>query len=76
MQLYDRPKTFKNCRISLKLGPFGCAGALETWYKPMCQILTLGDALGPELRQLLGFMLALIFIILDILKYMRVYEGI
>ena len=49
---------------------------LETCQEPLCQILTLGDALGLELRSFLGLMLAFIFRILDILKYMKVYEGI
>ena len=34
------------------------------------------DALGPELWLFLSLMSALIFVILDIFKYMRVYEGI
>ena len=42
----------------------------------MCQILTLGDALGLELCQLLCFMLALIFLLLGVLKYIVVYESV
>ena len=42
----------------------------------MCQILTLGDALGPELCSFLRLMSSLTFLILDILKHMGVYEGI
>ena len=42
----------------------------------MCQILTLGDALGPKLWSFLCFVLSLIFLILEILEYMEVYEGI
>ena len=41
----------------------------------MCQIVTLEDALGPELRPLLCFLSDVIFLILDILKYMKAYES-
>ena len=41
-----------------------------------CQILAVGNALGLELWVFLDVISNLIFRILDILKYMVVYEGI
>ena len=54
----------------------GVPEPLETWENDFSQILTLGDALGPELWSFVWFMLVLIFLILNILKYMGVYEDI
>ena len=48
----------------------------ETCLIALCQIITFGNALQPELWPFLDPMLALIFMILDILRCMRVYDGI
>jgi len=40
------------------------------------QILTFGETLGSELWLVLCLMPTLIFLILNMLKYMEVYEGI
>ena len=39
---------------------------LGIWYEGACQILAMGDALGPDLLPFLVLMLTLIFLILDI----------
>ena len=54
----------------------GVPSPLETYWLPVCRILAFENGLGPEIWQFLGFMSALIILILDISKYMKVYEGI
>ena len=49
---------------------------LETYWEALCQILTLGNALGLDLSPFLELMSAFIFLILEILKYMGVYDDI
>ena len=43
------PKPFKTAGFNYNWTPLGVAEPLETWWEPMCQNLTLGDALAPEL---------------------------
>jgi len=54
----------------------GMPEPLGIWYEGLFRILTLGDALELQLGAFLCLMLVIIFLILDILTYMKVYEGI
>ena len=49
---------------------------METCLVALCQMLTLGNALGLEKLLFLGLASALVFLILEILKYMEVCGGI
>ena len=70
------PKVFKTVNFGYIWGPMGMLEPLGIWCEGLCQILTLGDALEHQLWSFLCFMLVLIFLILDILEYVKVYEGI
>ena len=69
-------KPFRTVNFNSFWVPLGVPDPLETFWEALCKILTFGTDLGPELSQLLYLMLAVVFLILDILKYMDVYEGI
>ena len=43
------PKPFRTVYFNCFGIPLGVPETLETWQEPLGQILTLGDALGPEL---------------------------
>ena len=79
MELYTfmtSPKVFKTCDFGYIWDPMGMPEPLGMWCKGLGQILTLGDALESQLWLCLCLMLVLIFLILDFLKYLKVYEGI
>ena len=55
------PKPLETCDFDCFWTPLGVPEPLETWQQPLCQIFTLGDALGGELWRFLCFTSALKF---------------
>ena len=76
MHFYDPNKNFKTTDFGHMWVPMGMPEPLGIWYEGFCQILTLGGSLELQLWQFLCLMLVLIFLMLEILKYMKMYEGI
>ena len=69
------PKMLKTVDFGYIWVLMGMSEPLGIWYEGLYQILTLGYALEPQLWSFLCLMLVLILLILDILKYMKVYGG-
>ena len=69
------PRQLKTYEFHNLCGPFRWGERLTTYHVALCKIIISGKGLGAEIWPFLTFMLALVFLIMDISRYMEVYEG-
>ena len=73
--MYDASKSDENCIFYQFVGSFGHARTSGDMVGRFVPNSDLGGCSAGELSPSLCFFSAFIFLVLDILKYMRVYEG-